>query len=167
MFLIIAEILPTSFAQILFHLKLLYSPRTRSSRRCSGILVLASGVVYGGIVAATPWAGTQLIKMVLCARVALVLPALFTHEAQQVDSESVGDLEGYLSSGQTMLLVAGYAGPDLMNPSGALTALNANPAVSAIGYDFLISCVAWIAWHYQRHSLPHPPQTILQNIKTG
>lgn len=144
---IIAEILPISFAQCLFYIMLLAAPgNTRQSPKSLRTVIFVSATGYTTMLLSAPVFSENLIEIILCARTFLIGPLLFSGPGSQVESSS-SDIP---VAPFMMLAVAGIV-PMMYSvyESGikhSLFAINSHPAVSALGYDFLISCAAWVAW---------------------
>ncbi|KAF2156813.1 hypothetical protein K461DRAFT_289188 [Myriangium duriaei CBS 260.36] len=161
-FVVLAEILPVSFAQNLFFLTLLYTPsHNQSQKTCSSGALMLSTAGYAAMLLMAPMAETNLVKVILCARVFLALPFFFTAERttkptvthNYPPTRKKGDfpllpinVNGFIGM---VTMVAAISRLGLIN---VIQGINEHPAVSALGYDFLISCLSWIAWTH----LPHP-----------
>ncbi len=160
----ISQILPVSFAQNLFFLAMLLKPVSNPNQQTwtpTPIIQLLPLVAYYIFVLAAPFvAGTgAFIGVVILIRLLLVaplaLPAIVTegggqsyatprkaHWADAGPFKFIGICSALLWVLQTFVALK-TTGFDL---SRIFSSLNDNPAVSALGYDYLLSLVSFGTW---------------------
>ncbi|KAG8623251.1 hypothetical protein KVT40_008227 [Elsinoe batatas] len=155
-FMALAEILPISFAQNLMYLALL-GTSTKQDRAIPGTLMtwLLSGLGYLACLLFAPSAGQQIIYVILVARILLAVPFL-TRAASSAQHSKPSKLNGTISAinalvilvvaVQALLVASPFSGHFLPDIYNALVGLDSHPAVSALGYDFLISALSSACW---------------------
>ncbi|KAF2221483.1 hypothetical protein BDZ85DRAFT_17745 [Elsinoe ampelina] len=152
----LAEILPISFAQNLMYLALL-GTSTKQDRAIPGTptIWLFSGLGYLACLLFAPSAGQQIIYVILIARILLAIPFL-TRTASNARQPKQSKIRGAISAinalvilvvaVQALLVVSPFSGHFLPDIDNALRGLDSHPAVSALGYDFLIGSLSSACW---------------------
>lgn len=159
MLFVLAEILPISFSQNLFYLICL--PRVRASRGrrvrhswFKSLLRVAYLFCYMTVVNGASRSGEKLIPVILMARSLLILSLFLPLPANVSSAQSqhastkpaVKEFDLFTIAMPLGLAVFFYYWLHKLytNASG----LHCHPAVSTLGYDFIISSVSSVAWLY-------------------
>jgi len=147
----LSQILPISFAQNLFYLALLCQPQQSKPKPDSPSLPLTVAftlplvISYGACLGvAESSAGTDtLILIILATRVLLMAPMLLP---------SLGKLGFGRLGREAQLAVVALSAVMIGNrilgdaPEDFMRALTSRPAVSALGFDFVLSVVSYLLW---------------------
>ncbi|KAK0893671.1 hypothetical protein LTS16_022485 [Friedmanniomyces endolithicus] len=149
-FFALSQILPISFAQILFYIALIRQPpgdRPIRVRSLPSALVL---VLYSfGLSVATQVAGTaMLMPLILVTRLLLLAQLLLTRTGTEEMKRTTASLMQYPSVVIAQLLIVRQVYLSLQEHSlmDIGTALTSHPAVSTLGCDLIISVISFAAW---------------------
>lgn len=150
-FVALAEILPISFAQNLFYLALLGSTSNKNNTKLgSGWTWLLSGLGYIFCLLIAPNSGQSLILIILVARLLLALPLFMPTYSSHGDISTTAGLPKVSFSIFAILSLVAFGTVAWASQIQSLTTiskeLNSHPAVSALGYDFIVSCMSWALW---------------------
>ncbi|GAB7343964.1 hypothetical protein MBLNU457_1904t1 [Dothideomycetes sp. NU457] len=153
-FFVLAEILPISFTQNLFHLMCLPRAMNRRSRRMttSWIKMLPFGAYTGAYSLCldyAPRSGSRLMTVILAARLLLLSPLFLPSPVEFADSDS-GTPRQPADRYHPFYMFAVVAGALIgivipMDPS-KYYGINYHPAVSTLAYDCIMSVVSSLYW---------------------
>lgn len=160
-FFCLSQILPISFAQNLFYVALLLAPEASGQLHFNKSRAVLGAAFYCLCLAcAQLYAGTEkLVWIILAARAVLMVPLLLkadrfatamTAEKVPIDRATGEELQRIIL--KTSLIMTGMkayqAIQEDFTPQAVLKALSSHPAVTALGYDFILSAVSFAAWTY-------------------
>ena len=162
---VIAQILPISFAQNLFSLAMLMRPKTKQPAEIwtpSLVYRAVPPLVYLIFVAIAPYLASARIflAIVIVIRLLLLCPLLleyflpeeFGSKSSPVSAEALErGLFSYYFFGASYLLIFQVAVTMFSNGFNLhrmLAAINDDPSVSTLGYDYLLSLISFATWYY-------------------
>ncbi|KAK4500035.1 hypothetical protein PRZ48_008221 [Zasmidium cellare] len=160
-FFALSQILPISFAQNLFHIALLRSPHF--NERADVVLPQTSTlgvlVTYCICLLVAPYTanGPYLMPTILAARLLLFVPSFLSQHPEHEKGRSSTGKTTYFNHHQAHIAVATFAavmtGKQVIliaqqgfGVSQVLTAMVSHPAVTSLGFDFLVTAVSFAAW---------------------
>jgi len=156
-FFVLAEILPISFTQNLFHLVCLPRAMARRNRRMNGSWIrmlpfFAYTYAYKVCLDYAPQSGSRLMTVILAARLLLILPLLLPSPIRFVAGPDRGSTQqpaNRISPFYIFTAIAGgLVGTVLPEVVRNYHGIHHHPAVSTLGYDFIISAVSSVVWGY-------------------
>ena len=162
-FFCLSQILPISFAQNVFYVALLLAPEASGQLHFNKSRAVLGAAFYCLCLAcAQLYAGTEkLVWIILAARAVLMVPLCLkagrfatTMAAEKVPIDRATGEELQRIILKTSLIMTGMkayqAIQEDFTPQAVLKALSSHPAVTALGYDFILSAVSFAAWTYLR-----------------
>ncbi|KAK4974101.1 hypothetical protein LTR66_011079 [Elasticomyces elasticus] len=156
-FFCLAQILPISYTQNLFYIALLKQTpqKTHGVSRPSSKSLILPGLAYLVCLLVAPYASGSdyLIPVILVARALLLTPGLLqlygSPKSTVSPSQSPSNRRALVWLSCASLAVWSFTTLRTLSKHSIYemaSAVNSHPAVSALGYDFLLSIVSWAAW---------------------
>ncbi|KAF2169023.1 hypothetical protein M409DRAFT_21034 [Zasmidium cellare ATCC 36951] len=161
-FFALSQILPISFAQNLFYIALLRSPNVKGSSvvlpRTSTLVILNA---YCACLFVAPYTarGPSLMPTILAARLLLFVPSFLSQPLDLKEGRSSSQERAFFTQRQAQLAVAVYAVLMTVKQlasiafqgfalSQILMALVSHPAVTSLGFDFLVTAISFSTWSF-------------------
>jgi len=167
-FFALSQILPISFAQNLFYIAVLRTPKTQTEIAFSQNTTIRITTAYCVCLLAAPYTaeGPYLIPTILVARVLLLLPMILPREKPRVhpnqaklskeEGTSLNFTHAFAQSVLAVLaaVMTAYRAYILFSrgasPHDVEVALVSHPAVTALGWDFLVCVISFMVWSWTR-----------------
>jgi hypothetical protein len=146
----LSQILPISFAQNMFYLVLLKQSNTRREVDASPMFnstiaaIYCAGLAYAPLTSGTMW----LMPLIIAARLLLFSQLSLVRNSTLANNNNM--MLRYQIAlavfGGTLILWRGYSALQIYSLDDIRKALFSHPAVSALGFDAILSILSFFAW---------------------